>query len=157
MTFSITVITARLLPFRLCHYPLLANYTKSLRRSSRQKQSIRATPVLKASQSSMIPYLSRFSLQSQSSLLWLPDPIIIQQSFSSRNSSKRLNNKSTFLTGVKKRAEMVCLCLSHLNGKSTVYWPLAGIATRSMEAGSTKHRRCMDTQSTCMRHRKSSM
>lgn len=43
-----------------------------------------------------ILYSSQQSLQSQSSLLWLPDFIIIKQLFPSKNSSERLNNTSRF-------------------------------------------------------------
>lgn len=58
----------------------------------KQKQRIRASclNVFKR------PYLSSLPLQSHSSLLWLPDFIIIKWLFPSRNSSKRLSNKSAF-------------------------------------------------------------
>lgn len=99
-TFSNTTVS--LLASHQCHSSLIANYTKSLRRSEQTKAKRQGNAYSeRLAKFHMIPYLSQLSLQSQSSLLWLPDFIIIKQSFPSRNSSKRLNNKSTFFIGRK--------------------------------------------------------
>lgn len=79
---------------------LVTNYGKSLRRGEQTKAKHRGNA--DSERLHMIPYLSQLSLQSQSFVLWLPDFIIIKLLFLSRNSSKRLNYKSTFRTGWKE-------------------------------------------------------
>lgn len=72
-----------------------SSQTESLRSKQTKSESIGARPIFERFHA--IPYLSpKLSLQSQSSVLWLPDFIIIKPSCPSRNSSKRLNNKSAF-------------------------------------------------------------
>lgn len=97
MTFSNTTITVSLLASHQCRSLLFTNYGKSLSRSEQTKAKHQGNA--DSERFHMIPYLSQLSLQSQSSVLWLPDFIIIKLLFPSRNSSKRLNNKSTFRIG----------------------------------------------------------
>lgn len=97
----------------------------------------------------MIPSLSQLSLRGQSSLPWLPDFIIIKPIVPIEELIKEVKQQIYFFLLGESSAEMtwqVCWWLSHLNGKSTVYWPHAGTTTHRMGArtrvnSSGQHRR----------------
>ena len=141
-------ITDRLLASHQCHSSLLANYAESLRRGE-QTKALGQCLLWKVSEVShdslFIPtFITRAIIFAM--VAWFHH---YQANCSHRGTHQRGETTNLlFLIGWNS-AEMtwqVCWWLSHLNGKSTVYWPHAGTTTHRMGArwrvnSSGQHRR----------------